>query len=374
MEKWKQEFQESTPGCNIASSNSYDLLIFKRGELLKEKPSNVASLLSAVENDHFSQMLLLLASEVRNLTQQEAIRSAEIEGYIQKEIKGFGAVSINAESAMVCMTVPEPSIHKALLKKHSGLLEEALSSPPSFIPTTAEGAFISAQRGQCCAIYGSSADLKLIIDGMKREKINNKFLPIWFSPEDVLLSGKSIEQQNTLLAQQETDQRRRLEDEQKLALEKEKSDGTARRSKEGSLRKQYGVMARAFEGKLSEEINNFLNLKEDRAGRKYPSLASWYGWHLSNKWELVSVNTVLLDYGTSEYKGRTLETAFATSEIRLRNRILGEYKDSCYITGFVADPEFQMEREPFEVTCKDSESALLAYKRGARFISRWNVE
>ena len=51
------------------------------------------------------------------------------------------------------------------------------------------------------------------------------------------------------------------------------------------------------------------------------------------------------DYGTSDFKGRPLDTAFARVKIRLKNPILGEYKDPCFVFGRIVDPEFNMTRD-----------------------------
>jgi hypothetical protein len=88
----------------------------------------------------------------------------------------------------------------------------------------------------------------------------------------------------------------------------------------------------------------------------------------------MTVETSLFDYGTSGFKGRSLETAFANSRIRLRNRVVGEYKDLCFTTGFISDTEFGVEREPFGVLCEDDAVALERHKQGQKFTSRWLVQ
>lgn len=55
----------------------------------------------------------------------------------------------------------------------------------------------------------------------------------------------------------------------------------------------------------------------------------------------------------------------------MRNRILGEYSTHCFITGFVSDQEFGMDREPFVELCDKAGDAIAAYRQGLRFTSRW---
>src|SRR4051794_1265368 len=108
--------------------------------------------------------------------------------------------------------------------------------------------------------------------------------------------------------------------------------------------------------------------------RKYPSLARRYEHLKADAWEFMTVETSLFDYGTSEFKDRSLEAAFANSRIRLRNRVVGEYKDLCFTTGFISDTEFGVEREPFGELCESGVAVLARYKQGQKFTSRWVVQ
>ena len=78
------------------------------------------------------------------------------------------------------------------------------------------------------------------------------------------------------------------------------------------------------------------------------------------------------DYGTSDFKGRPLDTAFARVTIRLRNPILGEYKDACFVFGRIADPEFNMTREPIVAAC-DDEDAIKLWQSGHKFQSHGSL-
>ncbi len=43
------------------------------------------------------------------------------------------------------------------------------------------------------------------------------------------------------------------------------------------------------------------------------------------------------------------------------------------MTGFISDKGFEMEREPIGVTCGDPKGAVVDYRQGQRFTSRWLV-
>jgi len=68
----------------------------------------------------------------------------------------------------------------------------------------------------------------------------------------------------------------------------------------------------------------------------------------------MSTDSDVEDYGTSDFNGRPLETAFAQ------------------VFGRIADPEFNMTRGPFVAGCGD-EDAIKLWKSGHKFQSRWTV-
>lgn len=92
----------------------------------------------------------------------------------------------------------------------------------------------------------------------------------------------------------------------------------------------------------------------------------------ADHWEIMTTDSDVQDYGTSDFKGRPLDTVFASVTIRFKNAILGEYKDACFVFGRIADPEFNMMREPVVAAC-DDEGAIKLWQTGHGFQSRWIV-
>ncbi len=86
----------------------------------------------------------------------------------------------------------------------------------------------------------------------------------------------------------------------------------------------------------------------------------------------MTINSALADYGISDFKGRELDTAFTTVTLRLKNRILGDYQDACFVFGHIIDAEFGMNREPIVAPC-DHEDAIKRWELGHQFQSRWIV-
>jgi hypothetical protein len=54
----------------------------------------------------------------------------------------------------------------------------------------------------------------------------------------------------------------------------------------------------------------------------------------------------------------------------MRNRVLGEYKDACFIAGWIVDSEFSMQRDPVDATC-DNKQGIADWMAAKGFKSEW---
>jgi hypothetical protein len=213
-----------------------------------------------------------------------------------------------------------------------------------------------------------------MVKALRRDQVAYRFVPAWIEAHEIEAEARRLREKRENESQQEADRRRSREAEQRIEEEKRKETEASKQARELALQKQYGAMARAFEGLLAAEMKDFVTGGSERFRQKYPDIHDWFRKELANKWELMSVDTTLVDYGISEFKGRSLESAFAQTIIKMRNRILGEYKETCFVTGFIKDDEFGMEREAFTAPCGDNGRTMRTHKIGQRFTSRWIVE
>ncbi len=377
LAKWEQALKLPLQRCNARTLTGYDLLVVSRGDLLKEKAADVIALLSAVEAGAFATMVSITGEEIKAAVQAEAVRVLGIETAVEREAKpGFGAVVLpSTASGIVCMVSgDEREAHEALIKPYLGRIAEETKNRPTLVTTSADAAFVAAKRGQCGAIYASGADLKDLTAALRRDQIAFRFLPVWMEPQQAMASKAALADGRTREVQQEADRRRRIEDEQRLEQLKQSEDAVVEARRQAELQRQYGAMARGLVGLLAIEMKDFVEMRSKRAGAKYPAIGEWYAVQLQDRWELMSVDTSLVDYGVAEFKGRSLETAFARTTIKMRNRVLGEYKEHCFVTGFISDKEFEMDREPINARCEGAAGTLATYRQGQRFSSRWLVQ
>ncbi|MGA0598440.1 peptidoglycan-binding protein [Enterovirga sp. CN4-39] len=376
LQKWGQSLAFPLGRCNLAALASTDLVVVTRSQVLKERSADVVTLLSALDSGLLAPMFTVTGDEVKAAEQAQAVKVLEVEADVEKEGRpGFAIVVIENGSRVVCEALPrdERDAHELLLKPTAARLANELNGPPTFVATSADAAFLAAKRGQCGAIYAGSGDLRDLVTAMRRDGIGFRYLSVWIDPEEIAGAKKAVADARTKESQQQADRRRRVEDDRRVEEEKQKDDAVVRARKQAELQQQNGALARAFEGLLRAEMKDYLEGRSDKAARKYPPLAAWYDEQLGNRWELVSVDTNLADYGMADFKGRSLETAFARTAIKLRNRIRGEYAEHCFVTGFISDTEFSMDREPFLDRCEDAGPGLAEYARAERFVSRWLV-
>jgi len=157
-----------------------------------------------------------------------------------------------------------------------------------------------------------------------------------------------------------------------LADRRAKDQAATWAAQQATLRAQYEGSAKAAVAAIVADVTSWGQDQRGPAGVEFPTYAAWLAEMKADHWEIMSTDSDVQDYGTSDFKGRSLDTTFARVTIRLKNAILGEYKDACFVFGQIIDSEFNMMREPFVAAC-DDEGASKLWQTGHGFQSRWIV-
>ncbi len=360
--------------CGPNDLAKQDLIFAERERLLREPVDRVITLVEAVNGNLFARLAVVDAAALAAVRQADAAKANEVEALVRgAHGDGFGIVVVPKPSSVLCRVTPDKAeAHAAILTRLSDRIGDELPGRPVVAPTSADGAFIAVKRAECGAVYAGAADLAAITEAMTRDGLSHRFLPLWIAPSEVAQAQTEIDEDKTRSAEEQFKRQRELDDRRRLDREKEKDESARRETRERALRAQYGERARFFEQALGEEARGFATgTKPDAFLSRYPRLARHYQAQREDRWEFMSSETTVLDYGTALYKERPLETALATTRIRMRNRIKGEYQDVCYITGYVNDAEFGITRDPFGEPCDEVGPKLARYKLGERFSSRW---
>jgi hypothetical protein len=386
--------------CDQSHLRSYDIIATQRGAFLKLETVDALSLTKSIEIGEFQKLAVITSAEIRNSDEAEQRNIDEIATDVTNgSANGYGLVLISSGPPNICMAVNDkPNIHARLLLVKADKLNLIMRADPTITSSDAENVFEDIQKTKCGAIYADAANLKNLVSGLNREHISFKFSSIWTTQDEVDAEDKVVAEEHRLERQLATERARKTADSARLEAQREQDQNATNSAKQSALRIKYKEIALASTASIANYIKTFTNKAIAPAGAKvvvaalateegavavatkvtgktaisYPEYAGWLREQLSNHWEVLSVDSALEDFGTSHFKGRELDTTFAKITIRLKNRILGEYQDRCFIFGSVMDTEFSMIREPVEATCDDVET-LTQWKDGHQFQSNWVV-
>jgi peptidoglycan hydrolase-like protein with peptidoglycan-binding domain len=360
--------------CDTNALERYDLVLAAGGE---SAFAPLLALLQSIKDGVMQQASVVSRPQIDAARSARNTRQAEVKGFAESAAAGFGYLSLENESTDVCAVVPAGlDEHATLIAEDAELVQDELGRPGTYVERSTEEAFVEAKRHKCGAIYAVGSDLAALSEAFDRDEVEYSFWPLWHDQDQVHSSAATASLRKKREAEEQADKARELTDAEILTQAKEAEVEVVRRKQQSALRQQYGAAAKAFELRLSEELRLFLqgDVRAQRFSSKYGTPATTYQSLAAEGWELIDQSTELIDYGTADFKGRRLELGIARSVIKLRNRLLGEYRDLCFVTAFVDDAEFAMDREPFGVPCGDSAEAIQTYKLGQRFESRWVVD
>lgn len=366
--------------CDSGALGKYDLVAFRRGDFLAEPPADAAILVAAFEKNEFRMIHAVTWSEAGRKATQEQDTAAEIEADILGGARqGYGIIRVSTLSDTACLMVSEAEQRAHLVALDDPDKDTARflqASETKLLGNDVEQTFIRLQRQQCVVVYGDQGQLKLLIEGMKRQNISYSVAPVWISPED-LASATALVQENDALDDQALAARKQaFEAEATLAAAKRQEAEQVRAREQAELRRRYGQEATAALNRFNEIVRDFFVTKTATSNpfsALFPKSERANAALLADKWQVDPPTVDLLDYGTAEWKGRRAEVIFATVKLRYKNNLLGQYREQCYTLGYLIDAEFSMLRDAVEANCGDAVPAIASWKNGRRYESRWVV-
>ena len=359
--------------CEPARLSSYDMIVSRRGAFLGQNLPDALVLVKAIETDVFKQFSVVTSAKFREIADAEQRQIDEITTDVSKGVGDhFGMVFLKSGSQNICMVVSEKAeAHQELLLKSVDKLSYEMHGEPIILKTDLEAAFAESKKRQCGSIYAGTPDLKTITEGLNRDKIEFKFASLWLTKSDLdaadlvaVKRRRDVEEENTKRAQ-------RVADEARLEAQRRSDQQETLTSRRKVLQTKYVGVAKAASASQADDLRSWTTSQSGNAATLYPLYTAWLRERLSDHWEVQTLEADLHDYGTVDFKGRNLEAPFTEIKVRLKNRMLGQYEDRCFLFGRVNDVEFGMVREPFEASCGEGAS-IQAWKLGHKFESRWN--
>jgi TonB family protein len=358
--------------CRVQSLLNNDIIATERGAFLQAAREDALALIGNIENDAFRRFTEVTAAERARFADAARAERERIKTNIADGAPdGFGVVLLRTGSSNLCLAVRDNmGAHRQLLLRAAKKLIFAMQTEAVFRNTSIEDAFIDAQKKQCGAVYASAQDLKSLVAALERSGIPFDYLNLWLLPHDVAAEADDLAEKAKREAQEAAEREQRNADQARLAATRAKDQSAALGAKQAALRDQYGETAKGASNTLASEIVAWTKDQSGQSGSFYPSFASWLVEQLADHWEITSIDNAVEDFGTSTFKNRPLETVFSRLTFHLKNRMLGEYKDACFVFGRMNDTEFSIRREPVFVQC-DDKAAMMAWQAGHQFKSQW---
>jgi len=207
-----------------------------------------------------------------------------------------------------------------------------------------------------------------------RDQVKYTFSPVWFTKEDVARATF-----DTRDARQQAIRKAAIESQQKQAqaaidAARLKAQQGTKSAIEQGLHEKNGVRARGLMNGIGDFVRGLADKRLDDVDHRFSTYSSWLVKRFSDQWETFNVTSDIADFGTVQWKGRSLDAIIVKSTIQQKNRILGKYDDACFMFGLVDDVEFMMQRELFSVDCGSGGAFLTKWKLGQNFQSQWNAE
>ncbi|KKB79391.1 hypothetical protein VW29_17675 [Devosia limi DSM 17137] len=350
-----------------------DLVILERGAFLVSPPSQARGLVTAFEDRQLTELLVVPEDSVAITAAELDRRAADLRQRIEnRTARGFGILSLSKGQGL-CPVVADMAPHADLLAHRGREIAFYLQDARLNRAMTAESAFVSAQRGQCGALYAAAEVLADLGAALARDGIAFDVLPIWIEAEHVEAeTARLVALSEQQLAEQVLADQRHAAN---AALDQAKRAAAAaeQRHRQSALRDQHREEATGAEKSLAESVRSLVATgRSDIVQLSFPHLFSKVRAVSNDRWEITQVNNSLVDFGTAQWQGRTVKAVLVKMTIERENAVLGIYATDCIVLGYLVDEEFRVTRDPVEADCSDA-AAIPAWMGPRSFESLWNV-
>lgn len=356
--------------CAPDKLRTVDIIVVRRSALFREDTAYAFALIQQIEMGAFASLKTVKGTEISEQATQASQRLADIDA---QSATGFGFLVLSNPSANVCAVVADDvAAHERIFTDNLQVIRAEINAPPQFSAMSLDAAFAGLKRGRCAAIYTDAATLKQVIDALRRDDATFQLIGLWITPDQVAAANAKA---NAATAEAQTrsyERQRAASEAAQIALVRAEEEAKTKEAIRTRLRAENGKKAEAASSIIANEVKTAINGTDKAAREQYPSFFMWLDEKRRDRWDVFSVNATVFEYGTIDWKGRRLEVGATQTDIRLRNQLLGEYQDYCFVFAKVFDYEFQAARDFVVMPCaKDAQIA--AWKTSRDFKSLWDV-
>ena len=365
--------------CDRANLLKYDILIFKKDDLIKETQSYVSSLVSEVGNSNFREFKIISEKKFEEeLIRRDIISKQTKEDIINQTKMGFGALVIDNNSTVLCSDLmTNQKGHKSIINlldnEFQRMAYDKSISEVNF--DDIEQTFTNIQRGKCGFVYSSETSLSKILNGLNNTNTNYEVLPIWYSENEVLVEQERIENAENVKIIEIQKTKEEIEKQKELEKNRLEAEGITKKQLQEELQAKSANVVNYFIEtieKESEKLFDLETMKESWLSDAYPDMRQFIEDRLKESWELNEISATIYDYGLADFRNRRIETFIFDINSKIMNRDIGEYQDNCFRLAVILDAEFDRKREPEINNC--SEGSMNFYKKRINFSSEWLVQ
>ena len=330
--------------CSDVNISSIDLILTD-GLALNEGNK---TLQESIANG-FEKIFEISQNDIEASIMKDELISDNLKTDILDEVRaGYGYIVFDNNSNIGCLTVAENlDAHNYFIQQTS---ERVSLSRKSLINNyenmSLENAFKQVQRERCGMIYSSAQHLQKLIKGLDNTKTSYNLAAEWYSSKDIRNKQEELENDKKTNSQEKLLKQRKFEDQKKLeALANEQARAEAQ-TIQASLRVQYGPRLKGLQSEFDSSILSLVDglfmgkSVTSRFNGAFSFLDRNVRADIKKSWEEDDRELQLVDYGNGQWSGRRVEVLVSKLDIRMKNKILGKYKDLCFDLMYVWDEEF----------------------------------
>jgi hypothetical protein len=241
-----KEIKEDSSSCDFAKvPTGFDLVIFQRGELRKQRKDYIISLTDLLQNDALREYRVVSASDYDRAIQGIRAQSLQIARDVESQIiTGFGVIIVTDTGIPACAMAGDHTAEVGLLKllqRDKELISRRLRFDWNIVNMTVDNAFVALSRQQCGYAAGDASTLRTLMLALRRDGKKYEFAPIWFSTDDVIAVGTDEIKRQDALGKAKVD-------ESKIDEARRRQEAAQKQAIEDKLRNENGPRARALKG------------------------------------------------------------------------------------------------------------------------------
>lgn len=382
----------SPPGCADLRFADLDGVLVTRGAVGRLDPDLFNEVAARLQAGTAQAFVILSEADRRDARDRREVARAASEQAVKAGKPGFGYAVLPNESGTVCVVSPaapaddarQADAWQAVLQAHRAEIEGDLGRAfrPKVMTTDADTAYIAGRRGACGVIVATAEQLATVFRAFERDRVRGGYGAVWFAPEAIQEAAASLQASRDGTAQATERARREAAQEEELRQARARAEGAEREARTRQLRATFEASAVALRDAGTQQTLAVFGQPVPRPGgdpaaqgwvrHTFADVAAQAARRTMEGWAFVEGGGEIVEYGRSDWNGRSLETGVIRVRLKLKNADIGRYDALCFDLAFQRDTEFQRIRSAQAFDCEAADQ-LRRWLAGVSYTSQWNA-